>query len=224
MPARVDVKQNRGIRGVGLVIGALVALLISAGSAQAGVLTSANGTISYIANPGERNDTLVSTGLLLGSVPVYTFKDLDANPISIGGGTCQLINGVGMCRTDGVSNIIVDVRDGDDTAQIATAGADMQPPPSVPSTLIGGDGVDTLVGGFGPDVLKGNNGRDSLRGRQGKDVYFGGRGVDTLQTLDGERDTLISCGEGRRDLIRADKIDPKPKHCELGGRKPSKRF
>jgi len=214
----------RGLRRIALLSALIAAPVIGTGTAQAGVLTSANSTITYIANPGERNDTLVSSGLLLGSIPVYTFKDLDANPISIAGGTCQLINGIGMCRTDGVTSILVDVRDGDDTAQIATAGNDMQPPPMISSTLIGGDGVDTLIGGFGPDLLKGNNGRDSLRGRQGPDAYFGGRGVDTLQTLDGERDTLISCGEGKRDLLRADKIDPKPKHCELGGRKPAKQF
>ena len=81
-----------------------------------------------------------------------------------------------------------------------------------------------IGGGLGGDILKGNNGRDSLRGRQGADVYKGGRGSDTLQTLDGQSDIFISCGDGPRDLVRADKVDPKPKGCELGGRNPSKRF
>ena len=97
----MDVKLTRGMRWIALTSMLTAASLIGTGTAQAGVLTSANGTITYIANPGERNDTLVSTGLLLGSIPVYTFKDLDSNPVSIGGGTCQLINAVGMCRTDG---------------------------------------------------------------------------------------------------------------------------
>lgn len=214
----------KGMRRIALTAALVATSLVGAGTAHAGVLTSANGTITYVANQGERNDVLVSTGVILGSIPVYTFKDLDSNPVSIGGGTCELINAVGMCRTDGVGSIILDVRDGDDTAQIATAGTGGQPPPTILSTLIGGDGVDTLMGGFGPDILKGNNGRDSLRGRQGLDVYKGGRGNDTLQTLDGLRDTFISCGEGTRDLLRADKVDPRPRRCELGGRKPSKRF
>jgi Ca2+-binding RTX toxin-like protein len=213
----------RGMVGIALSIGALGTMLLGAGSAHAATLTSANGTILYVADQGERNDALVSTSTLLG-MPVYTFKDLDANPVKIGGGPCELINGIGMCLQAGVGSLIIDVRDGDDTAQIATAGQNGQPPPTILATLIGGDGNDTLMGGFGPDILKGNNGRDSLRGRQGPDVYKGGRGNDTLQTLDGEHDTFISCGEGVRDLVRADKIDPKPKSCELGGRKPSKRF
>jgi Ca2+-binding RTX toxin-like protein len=213
------------MRRIAPAVAALTVLLIGAGSAQAATLTSSGNTISYVAGQGERNDALVGTGTLLGgAIPVYTFKDLDANPISIGGGPCQLINGIGMCMETGITNVVVDVRDGDDTAQVATAGLDLQPAPTIQSTLIGGRGVDTLIGGNGPDILIGNDGRDSLRGRQGADVYHGGRGVDTLQTLDSEPDTLISCGEGTRDLLRADKIDPKPKGCELGGRHPSKQF
>jgi Ca2+-binding RTX toxin-like protein len=211
------------MRRTATAFAALVIMLIGAANAQAATLTSSGGTISYIASQGERNDALVSTGLLLGTIPVYTFKDLDANPISASA-PCQLINGVGMCLQAGVTNIIVDVRDGDDTAQVATAGADLQSPPAIATTLIGGDGVDTLMGGNGPDTLIGNDGRDSMRGRQGSDTYRGGRGNDTLQTLDGQADASISCGEGVRDLLRGDRDDPKPKECELGGLNPSKRF
>ena len=215
--------RARGLRFTLAASAALIVSLLGAIGAQASVLTNANGAVSYVADPGERNDVLVSSDQLLG-LPVYTFKDADANPITIGGGLCNLVNGVGMCRQDAVGAIIVDVRDGDDTAQVAAVGANLMGPPTIPTWLIGGDGVDTLVGGFGADVLKGNNGRDSLRGRQGKDVYKGGRGNDTLQTLDGEADTAVSCGEGTRDLLRADKEDPQPKSCEIGGRDPSKRF
>jgi Ca2+-binding RTX toxin-like protein len=210
------------MRRIALALTTVGALLLGAGSAQAAVLSNFNGTISYVADQGERNDLVVGSDVVLG-LPVYTFKDADANPIRIGGGLCDLLNGVGYCRKTAFS-FFIDVRDRDDTVQIATAGAGGQPPPTLPATIIGGDGVDVLQGGSEPDVLKGNNGRDSLRGRQGADVYKGGRGSDTLQTLDGEADTFISCGDGSRDLLRADKIDPKPKSCELGGRKPSKRF
>lgn len=198
-------------------------LLIGAGSAQAAVLTSFGGTISYIADQGERNDLVVGDEMELG-VTVYTFKDADANPIRIGGGLCDLINGVGICRTTGVSRFFIDVRDRDDTVKISTAGTDGLWPPLIPSTIIGGRGMDVLDGGVAADVLKGNDGRDTLRGHQSPDVYKGGRGNDVIQALDGETDTFISCGEGTRDLLRADRQDPKPKSCELGGRNPSKRF
>lgn len=211
------------MRRIALALLTLGLLLIGAGGAQAAVLSSFNGNISYIAGQGERNDLVVGSDLLLG-IPVYTFTDLNANPIEIGGGLCQLINGVGMCRQDGVGSFYVDVRDRDDTAQIATVGEAGLPGPQIPALLIGGRGNDEMIGGLAGDTLKGNDGRDTLRGREGADVYYGGRGVDTLQTLDGDRDTAISCGEGTRDLLRGDKDDPRPKSCELGGRIPGKRF
>jgi Ca2+-binding RTX toxin-like protein len=211
------------MRRIAIAVTTLGIMLLGAGSAQAAVLSSFGGNIYYVANQGERNDVVVSTDRVLG-VPVYTFKDADANPIQIGGGLCELLNGVGTCRTDGVHSFFIDVRDRDDTAQISTAGGAGLFPPLIGGVIIGGRGVDVLQGGVGGDILKGNDGRDSLRGRQGADLYKGGRGSDTLQTLDGQTDMFISCGNGARDLLRADRQDPKPKSCELGGRNPSKRF
>jgi Ca2+-binding RTX toxin-like protein len=201
----------------------MVALVAAPSSAGAATVSSSGGALYYTADQGERNDVVVGTSSLLGQA-VYTFTDNDATPITIGVGLCDLVNGVGMCSQTGIIGIVVDVRDRDDTAQVATAGLNGVAPPTVPTSLIGGQGIDVLMGGSGADLLKGNNGRDSLRGRLGTDIYKGGRGSDTLQTLDGLRDTVISCGEGGRDLLRADRIDPKPKSCELGGRNPSKPF
>jgi len=200
---------------------AAFALLAIAAPAQGAVLSSGAGTINYVADQGERNDVLVETGSLLG-LPVYTFTDNDATPIAIGGGLCELVNGVGVCSASGVAATYINARDRDDTITVAIAGP--LGPVMTTNTLIGGRGVDVLMGGHGRDVLKGNNGRDSLRGRKGPDVYKGGRGSDTLQTLDGAADASISCGPGHRDLIRMDNTDPQPKNCELGkGAKPSKR-
>jgi Ca2+-binding RTX toxin-like protein len=204
---------------VGLVIAA--GALIAAPSAQGAVLSQSGGLLSYIAGQGERNDVRVTTGVLLG-LGVYQFTDDDATPIRIGVGNCSLVNGVGTCSGGGIAGVYIDARDRDDTIQIATAGP--IGPVITANTLIGGRGVDVLVGGVGPDRLKGGNGRDSLRGKEGADIYRGGRGSDTLQTLDGRRDTAISCGPGARDLLRADRQDPFAKNCELGKQsKPSKR-
>ena len=216
---------TRGIQWIASIVALGAASLIGPAAVQAATLSSANGVVYYIADQGERNDLVVNTATAFGgTVPIYTFSDADANPIKIGGGPCELVNGVAQCTRFGVGSFYINVRDRDDTVQIATAGQQNQQPAILPSTIVGGRGNDILQGGFGPEVLKGNNGRDSLRGRQGADVYKGGRGSDTLQTLDGQHDTFISCGDGRRDLVRADRNDPKPKGCELGGRKPGKRF
>lgn len=191
--------------------------LLGAASAQAAVLSSDGGVITYVAGQGEHNDVLVSTDTILnGSVPVYSFKDLDANPISIGGGPCQLINGVGMCMQNAASSMIIDVRDRDDTAEVADG-------VGIGALMIGGRGVDVLLGGPGNDILKGNDGRDSLRGREGADIYLGGRGRDNLQTLDGIADVSISCGDGNGDILRKDRVDPPGRHCEFSNHgNPSK--
>jgi Ca2+-binding RTX toxin-like protein len=201
------------MRRIAVALTTVGIMLLGAGSAQASVLTSSGGIIFYVADQGEKNDVVVGTGSLLGgTVPVYTFTDADANPIAIGGGPCELLNGVGMCRPEFVGSLIIDVRDRDDTAQVAeTVG--------LGALMIGGRGNDSLVGGLGNDILKGNDGRDSLRGRGGADTYKGGRGRDTLQTLDGIRDTFISCGDGAGDVLRKDKIDPRGRHCEHSNHK-----
>jgi Ca2+-binding RTX toxin-like protein len=192
------------------------ASLLGAGTAQAGVLSSSGGIMTYVANQGEKNDVLVSTTELFGgTVPLYTVTDADANPITIAGGPCEFFNGVAACRREFVGSLIIDVRDRDDTAQVAeTVG--------IGALMIGGRGNDNLMGGLGGDILKGNNNRDALRGRGGADIYKGGRGRDNLQTLDGLTDTFISCGDGRGDIVRRDRIDPKPHHCEFANKNPSK--
>jgi Ca2+-binding RTX toxin-like protein len=213
---------HKGVAALAVPVALLAVALLAPASANAGVLSSSGGIISYVANQGERNDVLVSTDFLLGGVAVYTFKDLDANPITAQP-PCELINAVGMCMQAGISSFIINVRDGDDTAQVATAGAGGAGPPGLGAQMIGGRGVDVLLGGIGGDILKGNDGRDSLRGRAGVDVYKGGRGRDTLQTLDGQADGFISCGDGGGDVLRKDRIDPKSRHCEFSNRgNPSK--
>ena len=174
----------------------------------------------YVAGQGERNDIQVGVGSILGgTVNVYSFKDADANPIAVTGGRCELINTIAMCRQSGISSFVIDARDRDDTITVSTAGSGIIPPLRLGAVMIGGRGVDVLMGGLGNDILKGNDGRDSLRGREGADAYKGGRGRDTLQTLDGIRDTLISCGDGGDDVLRKDKLDPRGRHCEHSNHK-----
>jgi len=201
------------MRRIAIALVTVGALLLGAGTAQASTVTSVGGMIFYDAAQGEKNDVQVTTGTLLGgTVPVYSFQDADANPITIGGGPCELINGVGLCRQEFVGSIVINTRDRDDTVQVAE---------NVPlgALMIGGRGIDVLTGGSGNDILKGNDGRDSLRGRGGADVYKAGRGRDTLQTLDGLRDVFISCGDGGGDVLRKDKIDPRGNHCEHSNHK-----
>jgi len=208
------------MRRIAIALSLLGTMFLCAGSAQASTLTEAGGIIYYVAGQGERNDVQVGVDSILGgTVNVYSFKDADANPITIGGGPCELINGVGMCRQAFVTSFVVNVRDRDDTVTVSTAGSGSVPPLQRGGLLIGGRGVDVLTGGLGGDILKGNDGRDTLRGREGADVYKAGRGRDTLQTLDGQRDLFISCGDGSDDVLRKDRVDPRGRHCEHSNHK-----
>lgn len=209
-------KPIRGMRGIAFTAVLAAASLIGAATAQAGVLSSSGGIITYVANQGEKNDVQVeATSVFGGSVPLYSFEDADANPITIVGGPCEFFNGVAACRQEFVGSLIIDVRDRDDTAQVGES-------VGIGALMIGGRGNDNLMGGPGGDILKGNDNRDSLRGRGGADTYKGGRGRDNLQTLDGLRDTFISCGDGRSDIVRRDRIDPTPLQCESVNKNPSK--
>ena len=205
------------MRRIAVVLTVMGTMLLGAGSAHAGTLSSSGGIIFYVANQGEKNDVQVeSSSFFGGTVAVYTFKDADANPITITGGPCEFFNGVAACPQAFVSSMIIDVRDRNDTAQVGES-------VGIGALMIGGRGNDELMGGNAGDILKGNNNRDSLRGRGGADTYKGGRGRDNLQTLDGLRDTFISCGDGRGDILRKDRIDPKGNHCEFSNRgNPSK--
>lgn len=197
-----------------LVAMAATILTATAAAAEGATVSRSGATVSFNASQGERNELLVSQGVLF-STRVFTFTDGGAGLAALSG--CDIIDGVGMCTADGVTQIVVNARDQDDSVKVDTATS--IGPVITPTTLIGGRGVDVLIGGSGRDRLKGNNGRDFLRGRKGADFYKGGRGSDVLQTLDGEADALISCGDGRRDQVRADRVDPRPKSCEVGGRK-----
>jgi Ca2+-binding RTX toxin-like protein len=208
------------MRRIAIALSVVGAMLLVPAAAQSATLTESGGLIFYVANQGERNDVQLGVDSILGdTIRVYSFRDADANPISIGGGTCELINGIGMCRQANVRGFVIDVRDRDDTVTVSTGGTALVPPLGLGALMIGGRGVDVLMGGDGNDILKGNDGRDSLRGRGGADAYKGGRGRDTLQTLDGIRDTLISCGDGGGDVLRKDKRDPRGRHCEHSNHK-----
>ena len=208
------------MRRIAIVLTILGTMLLGASSAHAATLTESGGIIYYVADQGERNDVQVGVDSILGdTVRVYSFKDADANPIHVTGGACELINAVGMCRQAFIRSFVINARDRDDTVTVTTAGTSLVPPLNLGALIIGGRGVDVLMGGLGNDILKGNDGRDSLRGREGADVYKAGRGRDTLQTLDGQRDVFISCGDGNGDVLRKDKIDPRGRHCEHSNHK-----
>jgi len=210
------------MRRIAIALAIIGTMLVGSASAHAASLGSFGGIIFYTADAGEKNNLVVTPGTSFGgTVPIYEFRD--NVPIRVTGGPCEVVNGVGQCRQEFVGSFVIDLRDRDDTAVISSAADPIVGQIHRGALMIGGRGNDTLTGGPGGDILKGNDNRDSLRGRGAPDAYKGGRGRDNLQTLDGIRDTFISCGDGGGDVLRKDRVDPKGHHCEFSNRgNPSK--
>ncbi len=89
-------------------------LLAVPAAADAAIIQRAGPTIYYTADQGERNDVLVSLDTLLGQTGLHLHRRR-RHPIGTGGDLCELVNGVGMCPSSGVSSIVINVRDKDDT-------------------------------------------------------------------------------------------------------------
>jgi hypothetical protein len=73
-------------------------------------------------------------------------------------------------------------------------------------TLGGADGADRLSGGSGKDKLTGGDDADRLTGGAGKNAYSAGDGNDTVNSVNGNRET-VNCGPGIRDKVTADPND-----------------
>jgi hypothetical protein len=69
----------------------------------------------------------------------------------------------------------------------------------------GHSGDDRIKGGSGDDCVNGDGGADHVNGGAGADRIVGGAGRDSLNSADGERDTVL-CGKGE-DSARVDRID-----------------
>ena len=73
-------------------------------------------------------------------------------------------------------------------------------------TLGGGRGRDTVSGGNGNDTLSGGAGNDRITTGKGKNRVSAGAGNDNVTSANKKRD-VVNCGSGRKDRVRADRID-----------------
>lgn len=121
---------------------------------------------------------------------------------------------------------------GDDARNVVTAGEVATSSASIDGLggddeLTGTDRADRIDGGAGSDLLLGGYGNDTIVGGPGTDDINGdrasrcnemhcdlspGSAADTIDSVDGERDT-VKCGPGT-DTLRADGIDIVDADCE----------
>jgi Ca2+-binding RTX toxin-like protein len=153
-----------------LAIGLAVATasLVAPSLATAGVAHIEYGTLFYVADPGEKNDVLITT-----SGNEFIVDDRGPSAWARPGVGCRSISRkLVACTATDVTSAIVQVGDRNDRVQ-----ADVTPQ----VVLEGGTGNDTLIGGTANDFLYGGDGSDSLNGRDGTDDLDGGAGTDVLE-------------------------------------------
>jgi hypothetical protein len=172
----------------------------SPASANPALVTSSNGRLTFTALPGETNNVTFDT-FSAGTLRVTdTTSNLTAGPGCTGGGHTVL------CGGDGVTRIVANLSDRNDTAQNDT---------DLPSDLVGGQGNDLLIGGDGPDRLTDS---DGWNGPTLITVTMIGRGGnDTIVSRNGGFDQ-IDCGPGF-DVLVADRAPRDtlavPNSCEF---------
>ena len=110
--------------------------MAAAPSALGATATVANGTLSYVAGPGEVNTVTIT-------------RTSTAFVISDPGRSIRLANNTTVTGTasfplSGITSLLVDAGDSNDQVTIST---------STRSTLYGGDGADSLIGNGSNDTL-----------------------------------------------------------------------
>ncbi|MFJ4584719.1 hypothetical protein [Streptomyces echinatus] len=171
----------------------------SPASASPAFVTSGNGRLTFTALAGETNNVTFDT-FSAGTLRVTdTTSNLTAGPGCTGSGHTVL------CAGDGVTRILANLGDRNDTAQNDT---------DLPSDLVGGQGNDILIGGDGPDRLT------DLDGWNAPTLItvtmIGRGGNDTIVSRNGGFDQ-IDCGAGFDVLVedRAPRDIVVPNTCEL---------
>lgn len=156
-----------------------------------------SGVLTYEAGAGELNAATLAYSNGGATSVTDTGATIQAGP------GCSISQGGEKAACQGVTSIVANLADGDDSAVSMLL--------FTPVTLGGGDGDDTLTGSTTPDKLDGGAGADTLNGGWGNDIITGGDGTDTVAASygadkifvrDGAVDS-VSCGAdsdtGERD-------------------------
>ncbi len=173
------------VAGVGLLPGAARAAtaLIPRSTEEQLALPEQGGGIWYNADPGERNELIVTSD---GS---GTFRFEDAGAVITAGTGCTAVSLHEVtCDVPAVEldkGLMVYTHDRNDSIDVT--GVALTDVPGSGPTLDAGEGNDLVLGGnageglrggFGDDVVRGNGRGDGLSGGPGDDVLVGGPGND----------------------------------------------
>ena len=164
----------------------LLAAALAAPAARAATITHVPGAtgVGFTADSGEVNRvTVVRDG------DAYVYADPGARLQTLG--DCSPSGQTVRCPAAGVTNLTVDLGDGDDEADVDT--------PTVSTLLLGRDGDDRISGGGGTDVMVGGTGSDTLSGGGGDDMLS----AEDVQNASTTSANVLDGGPGSDQLFGA---------------------
>ena len=189
-------------------LAAVVALLLAAPSAFAGQASIEGATLVYTDTPGAARSVTWARDSSSIAITEST-RDVGQTVVPTAGAGCTIYQpntgtATYVCSAAGVTDVHIDLGDGDDAAE-ATPGSAFANPvryfddTNFPVSVIGGDGKDEITGGEATDTLDGGPGDDQLFGNRDArtsdtpdkpalDTIIGGPGNDTIgagKSIDG---------------------------------------
>ncbi len=186
-----------------LLVVAAFATLLSAPT-TAGAASLSKGTLSIGDDPGHHGTFTIGTLLdPAGPGPIIVDADI---PLDAPAGCTHPAPPmpedatVMLCEASLVSEILVNLGDGDDTLSRASATIPLVAPiAAVPMEITGGPGNDVLEGGDAADLIKGSDGDDHILGFSGDDTLVGGLGTDHVEP--GVGSNLIDVSSAEADTV-----------------------
>ena len=154
-----------------LVVAAGLLALVGQSTAHAASVQVTGAELVFTAGAGESNALSISFG-----DGAYEVQDNgtsgEARVVVQPGPGCLPGSSPGtiVCSGAGVSAVVADMGDADDSATLNI---------TTPASLSGREGVDNLTGGGGADSVSGGAGNDTLNGGEGGDVLDAGAGDDS---------------------------------------------
>ncbi|GAA2985449.1 hypothetical protein [Streptosporangium longisporum] len=157
-------RMRRHIATLSLTAAGLAAGAVLAAPAHAAGATVTVGSFQNMSVVGTTGNDSIDIRPLNGKITVSSVQ----HSVTAGAGCVQ--QGPNTVSCAGVTNILVNVRTGDDVVRNNT---------SLFAEIFGSAGSDRLSGGSGRDILAGGSGNDFLTGNLGNDTTDGGADFDT---------------------------------------------
>jgi hypothetical protein len=200
-------KQAGARLGGLLAAGIAAAGLVPATAGAHGIVTREGGTLAFRATDFvSQNNILVTQSAdyisILDDRGAGGIDPGDCRPGRVALSTGYVIEA--LCARAGVTRLRINTGEREDDVEVRS---------SLPTTVIGGGGIDIVRTGAGDDEIRSGSGADRIDPGPGRDVVEAGEGDDVLRLEDGQADQA-RCGEGRDFVVFDAPLDRIADDCE----------